>query len=239
MKCIILCAGYATRLYPLTLAKPKSLLPIRGEPLLNNIIKKLRDLEDIDEIIIVTNDKFYYPFVWWLQNLDLRIKDKIEILNDGTNNNESRLGGLGDLKFALEARKIEEDVLVLLGDNYFNFDLRNLVHFYKQIADTCLGVIQLDKDRIRNFGVVSVDDNNKILNFEEKPEIPRSNLASTGIYIFKADDLKHIDECLNRGLKEGPGHLVNYLVDKKSVYAYKFDGWWFDIGTKEEYERLR
>lgn len=240
MKCVILCAGYATRLYPLTLAKPKPLLPIRGAPLLDYIIKKLRDLEDIDEIFIVTNDKFYYPFVWWLQNLDLRIKDKIEILNDGTNNNENRLGALGDLKFVIDSKKIDSDVLVILGDNHFNFELRNFVDFFKKVNESVVGVIPLDKDRLRNFGVVSINEDNKISEFQEKPEQPKSNLASTGIYLFKKEDLKFIDECLKDSLnKEGPGYLIKHLAERKSAHAYKFDGWWFDVGSKEEYERLR
>ena len=132
MKCVILCAGYATRLYPLTLDKPKALLLINNVPLLNYILHGLKNVSDIDEIFIVTNNKFYFNFVWWLENLNLggEIKSKVEIINDGTNGENDRLEGIGDLNFVMRSKNINDDVFVILGDNYFNFNLSGFVDFF-------------------------------------------------------------------------------------------------------------
>ena len=237
MKCVILCAGYATRLYPLTLNKPKALLEIRGKPLLTDIVERI--LNEIEKIYIVSNDKFYYNFVWWLENLKSEFKEKIEIINDETSTNENRLGGIGDLNFVIESKQIDDDILVILGDNYFNFNLDNFINFFKKVGGTVLGVVSLDKEQAKSFGVVEIADD-KISSFEEKPENPKSNLVSTGLYIFTKEDLKEIKEYMKTNLnKDGPGYLIKYFVGIKNVYAYKFDGWWIDIGSIEEYEKIK
>jgi len=237
MKGVILCAGYATRLYPLTLNKPKALLEIRGKPLLTDIVERIPN--EIEKIYIVSNDKFYYSFVWWLENLKSEFKEKIEIINDETSTNENRLGGIGDLNFVIESKQIDDDILVILGDNYFNFNLDNFINFFKKVGGTVLGVVSLDKEQAKSFGVVEIADD-KISSFEEKPENPKSNLVSTGLYIFTKEDLKEIKEYMKTNLnKDGPGYLIKYFVGIKNVYAYKFDGWWIDIGSIEEYEKIK
>ncbi|PJE81231.1 hypothetical protein COU58_03580, partial [Candidatus Pacearchaeota archaeon CG10_big_fil_rev_8_21_14_0_10_32_42] len=199
MKCVLLCVGYTPWLYPLTLNKPKALLEIRGKPLLDYTIERIPN--EIEKIYIVTNDKFYYNFIWWLEKLKSKAKDKIEIINDETSTNESRRGGIGGLNFVIESKQIDDDILVVLGDNYFNFNLSELINFFKKVEDTTLGVVSLDREQAKNFGVVEIVDD-KILSFEEKPENPKSNLVSTGLYIFTKEDLKEIKEYMKTDLNK-------------------------------------
>lgn len=235
MKAIILAAGYATRLYPLTINKPKALLPVKGIPILNYIIKKIDKIDEIDEIFIVTNDKFYEYFLNWSKNLSKKIK----IINDKTSNNETRLGGIGDLNFVIEKEKINDDILVVLGDNLFDFNLKAIIDFFKIINKTLIGVYEVNNlEELKRLGVVEIK-NNKITSFEEKPQNPKSTLSSIGIYIYTKSDLNKIKEYMRTDKpKDGPGYLVEYLLTIQDVYAFKLSGLWYDIGSKETYEKV-
>ena len=239
MKAIILCAGYATRLYPLTLDKPKSLLPISGKPILNYIIEKIEKLDDADEIFIVTNEKFYPVFSKWLDDSKL-FNIKIKIINDGTKTNETRLGGIGDLDFAIRKEKINEDLLVVLGDNLFDFDLDGMIFSFGKNKTPTVGIYDLkDKEQARNFGVFEIK-NNKIISIEEKPQNPKSATISTGIYLFPKDDLKKIGDYMKTEKpKDGPGFLIMDFFNSRDIYAFEFFGKWFDIVTKEIYEKVK
>jgi len=232
MECVILCAGYATRLYPLTLDKPKALLPINGTPLLSHIIKKIP--ESIENITIVSNEKFFPHFCSWAETHPR----KTYILNDRTSSNESRLGGIGDLFFAIENKPINDNLLVILGDNFFDFDLENFINFFNSVNCTTLGVCSLKDQDLRNLGVVEVSEG-KIISFEEKPINPKSELAAIGIYAFTRNDLLFIREYMKTELpKDGPGFLIKYFLSRKSVHSFIFKGNWFDIGSKEIYSRI-
>jgi len=146
MKCIILCAGYGTRLYPLTIDKPKPLLDIDGRTMLDHIIDRIEQVQEIDSLFIATNDKFYMQFVWWLNNYKGR--KKIEIINDGTSTNETRIGGIGDLALVIESKGIDDDILVIAGDNLFFFDMKRFIDFFnekKGIAVALYDVKSLDE----------------------------------------------------------------------------------------------
>ena len=239
MKAIILCAGYATRLYPLTLDKPKSLLPIFGKPILNYIIEKIEDIGGIDEIFVVINDRFSDAFAGWLGDFGKFFEKKIKIINDGTNTNETRLGGIGDLDFAIKREKISDDLLVILGDNFFDFSLTSFLEFFKRTKRICVGVYDLkDKEQAKKFGVLKVG-NNRLISFEEKPQNPESTIISTGIYLFPREDLKRVSDYMKTDKsKDGPGYFILDLLKTQEIHTFEFKGKWFDIGTKEIYERV-
>ncbi|MDD5700329.1 MAG: nucleotidyltransferase family protein [Candidatus Nanoarchaeia archaeon] len=231
MKAVILCAGYATRLYPLTLDRPKPLLPIRNRAVLDYIIDRLP--KSVNKTFVVSTDKFYKDFLEWGKD-----KKEVTILNDGTSTNETRLGGIGDLWLAIEKEKIDEDILVILGDNLFDFNLDEFSEFAAKINETAIGVCEVNGDDIRKFGVVEISGS-KIVSFEEKPEKPRSNLASTGIYFFTRKDLARIRDYMKTNEpKDGPGYLIKYFYARYGVHAFALKGRWFDIGSKETYYKL-
>lgn len=239
MKCIILCAGYGTRLYPLTIDKPKPLLDIDGKTLLDHIIDKIELIQEIDEIFIVANEKFYLQFIWWLNHYKGR--KKIEIINDGTSANESRLGGIGDLALAIESKNIDDDIFAIAGDNLFFFDVKRFIDFFndkKGIAVALYDVKSLDE--AKKFGVVALDSSLKIIDFEEKPEAPKSTLISTACYIFRKEDLQGIKDYMKTSNnKDGPGFLIKHFYPKKDVYGFVFNEPWFDIGSIEQYNAVR
>jgi glucose-1-phosphate thymidylyltransferase len=236
MKAIILCAGYATRLYPLTENVPKPLLSIREKPLLNYILERIEGIDLIDQIFIVTNNKFYSNFCSWKKSFYFS-KD-IKIINDGTLSNQDRLGGLGDLNLVLESEMINDDILVVAGDNLFDFDLQKFIKFFKQKDKCTIGLYDLeDLEKAKNFGILRIDSSNKIISFFEKPENPKSTLISTAIYLYNEKELERIKQYMeSTGSKEGPGYLIPYFLKFQDVYGYVFKGKWWDVGTKENYK---
>lgn len=238
MKAVILCAGYATRLYPLTLNRPKALLEIKGRPILDHIIAKIEEVGCIDEVFVVTNSKFYDHFLEWKNSRNL--KKKIFILNDMTFSNEDRLGGIGDLNFAISSRKIDDDILVVLGDNYFESNLNDAVEFFKKRNECVLAIKDLGSlEDAKKFGVVKAE-NGKIVSFEEKPQNPDSSFISTGIYIFPRKSLISIKDYMKTDLpKDGLGFLIHHFLKSQDVFAFPLEGFWHDIGDVKTYEMLK
>ena len=224
----------------MTLDKPKSLLEINGKPVLSYLVEKIERLDNVDEIFIVTNEKFYSHFDEWLKENQKKFAKKIKIVNDETKTNETRLGGIGDLNFVLEKEKISDDLLVVLGDNLFDFDLISFLQFFKKINEVVVGVYDLkDFEEAKNFGVFEIK-NSKLLSFEEKPQNPKTTIISTGIYFFPEKDLKKIGEYMKTEKpKDGPGFLILDLLNSQGVHTFEFKGKWFDVGTKETYEKLK
>lgn len=226
MKAIILAAGYGTRLKELGINTPKPLLPVAGKPVIDYIIDKINHL--VDEIVVVTNEKFHKEFLEWKNN---HANKKITVLNDGTTSNEDRLGCVGDMRFALKQANIDDDVLIIAGDNLFQFDISSI--FNHQVSS--IGVIDLkDPAKLANkFGTVLLDDKNQIIDFEEKPANPKSSLAATLIYFLKKKDvdfLRNFD-----GADEG-GLFIRSLCQNREVYGAVFDETWIDIGNPEQYK---
>jgi glucose-1-phosphate thymidylyltransferase len=237
MKCVLLCAGYATRLYPLTENQPKPLLSVGEKPIVEHIIDRVSKLEDIDEILIVTNSKFAPHFVSWLN--DYKSEKQIKIIDDGTLNNKDRLGAVGDINFVLKHENIAGDLLVVAGDNLFEFSLNELISFFKQKQHSVLAFCDLkDKRKIsKKYGAGILDEDGKLVDFEEKPEHPKSTLAATVVYVLTQKDVERIGEYLKSSERwDNPGDFMVWLSNKVPVYGFTFSEKWFDIGSFEALE---
>jgi glucose-1-phosphate thymidylyltransferase len=236
VKVVILCAGYATRLYPLTLNCPKPLLPVGGRPLLNVIVNRIEELGDVGEIFVVTNERFFGHFEAWAR--ELGSSKKIKVLNDGSTTNENRLGAIRDLDLALQKAGISEDCLVVAGDNLFQFSLRGFVAGARRRSAVALGVVDVkSREAAKRYGIVETDGEGRIARFLEKPDDPPTTLASMGLYFIPAQKLFLIGEYLREHENpDAPGYFFRWLLGKEPVYAHPFEGGWFDIGDLESYE---
>lgn len=235
MKAIILAAGFATRLYPLTQDKSKSLLEIKGKPIIDYILEKIKEIP-IDEIIIITNNKFYNNFTAWRENR--KDIEKIKILNNGVSFEKEKLGSIGDLLFVIDREKIDEDILVISGDNLFKCSLKKAYDvFKKENKDLSIFYDVQDTEEAKRFGVALVKDN-FLVDFQEKPPEPKSTLCSTSIYFYKKETMGLIKK-FNREAenKDQPGLFLQWLYKKVPVYSYVTKEKWIDIGTKEALEK--
>ena len=236
MDAIILAAGYATRLYPLTENTPKPLLYVAGKPIIEHIISKLEKIKSIDKIYIVTNDRFKQHFKKWLAGFDA---DKsIEIINDGTKSNEDRLGALGDVNFVINTKNIDNDVIIVAGDNLFDVSLIDVVNFFKKRKSNVIVLHDVnDFELAKYYGVVEVS-NNLVVNFKEKPPNPISTLVSTGIYLFSKKTISLIEKYIAQGNNpDKTGSFIEWLHKRKAVYSYVTDKKWYDIGSVEQLEK--
>lgn len=238
MKAIILAAGYATRLYPLTKDRPKALLEVGSMPILDHIVENVEQIPAVDEIFIITNEKFYKHFTDWRDQRQGGLP--ITVYNDGTTTEDTRLGAIGDLKFTIDKGKISDDIIVLAGDNLIDFSILDFYDFYKQVDSDCVCVKKIPIEDASRMGIVQVDDNNRIVDFEEKPDKPKSDLGAFAIYIYKKDSLAMIDKYLSEGNNtDAPGNLPAWLCKRQPVYAYVFEGNCYDIGTHEAYKEVQ
>lgn len=238
MKAIIPVAGYATRLYPLTENNPKALIPVGGKLMLDWIVKKIGEVSSVDEIVIISNDRFASHFVKWAQTA-MTDKD-IHVINDSTKSNDDRLGTIGDIALAVQAKNINEDMLVIGGDNLFEFSLVDFVDFARERDSSALAVFDIKNLSLASqFGVVTLDSSQKITDFVEKPKQPSSSLVATLCYFLKKEDVALIRQYLAEGNKpDRAGDFIAWLHKKSSVYGFSFRENWFDIGTPEQYEQV-
>ncbi len=239
MKAVILCAGFATRLYPLTLNTPKPLLLVGGKPLLDHIIGMLEDIPEIDDAVVITNAKFKQNFLDWQKTVSF--SKRIKVINDISMSNDDRLGAIRDLQLAVKEAKIEDDVLVMAGDNLYDFSLKAFVDSaLRHRPDITVGAVNLEDKALvaKKYGVLQTDAGGKVTLFLEKPENPPSALVSMGLYFFPKARLGRIDEYLtNKENPDAPGYFIKWLLARDTVRAYPFKGGiWYDIGDLNSYE---
>jgi glucose-1-phosphate thymidylyltransferase len=232
MKAIILAAGYATRLHPLTLNQPKPLLKVGDKPIIEHILKKIEKIETIGQVFIVTNEKFYPTFLEWREGFNSHLD--IEIVNDRTTCNEDRLGAIGDINFVIKTQNIQSDLLIVGGDNLFEEELTDFVHFFKEKGSSILLNDVNCNDLAKLYGIVSLNENSQITNFIEKPEEPESTLASTLIYALKKEHLPTIRETIELGKADRAGDFIAHLSKKSQVFGKSLNGRWFDIGSIDQ-----
>lgn len=241
MKALLLAAGYATRLYPLTLDKPKALLPVARRPIIDYILENIKRVKYIDEIFVVTNRKFYDNFREWLD--EAKRRPPVSVIDDGTLSNDDRLGAIGDIAFAIKNKNIRDGLLVVGADNIFDAELSDFVKFAVSKKDSnCIGLYDLaDKESAAKYGVVSIAPDGKVTDFQEKPKYPESTLISTCVYYFPGGKTALIKKYLDGGaagnLKDASGNYIKWLKDNDLVYGYVLSGKWYDIGDIESYKK--
>ncbi|MBU0470392.1 MAG: nucleotidyltransferase family protein [Nanoarchaeota archaeon] len=232
MKALILAGGYATRLYPLTQNQAKPLIKVADQPIVSHIMKKIEKVKEIDEVYVVTNNRFYPDFELWAKNN--KFSKKIKVINDGTKSNETRLGAVGDLHFVLKKENISDDLLIIAGDNLFGFELRDFVDFFKERKSSTVAFYDMkDIDKVRGKYGVGILDGSRVIGFEEKPLDPKSALASTACYLLTAKDLLRVGKYVEQGKVDHPGDLIKYLAKESEMHGFVFTEHWYDIGSFE------
>lgn len=235
MECILLAAGYATRLYPLTENKPKALLKLGSKTILDMVAEKIEKVEDINHIYIVTNHRFAGQFSDWAK--EYKGTKKVEVLDDGTTSNDNRLGAIGDIEFVIRQKKIDDELFVLASDNIFDFELTDMMDLFRSKDGDVIAAHYIeDKNVLKAMGVVKLEEGGKVTEFVEKPAEPQSNYGALPFYIYRKSTVPMIDKYLKDGNNpDAPGYFVGWLVDRADVYAYQFDVMAIDIGTPESY----
>jgi glucose-1-phosphate thymidylyltransferase len=232
VKALVLAAGYATRLYPLTLDRPKALLQVGGKPMLDRVLERLQAM-GVDETIVVTNAKFTPHFEEWARD-----KEQVTIVNDGTASNDDRLGAIGDIGFVLDELGIEDDLVVVAGDNLFGEDIAGFASYGRDVDAPVIAVHDIgDLGRMHEYNQIQIDDDGRIVFFEEKPAEPRTTLAGVALYYYPRSTLPLVREYLAEGNNpDQPGRLIQWLYPRTSVYTWRLPGEWYDIGSAETLE---
>ena len=232
---IILAAGYATRMYPLTLNFPKPLLEVGGKKIIDHLLED-GERSGIERFIVVSNHKFISLFREWAEG-----KENVMVLDDGSVDNEHRIGAVKDIEFAIEKAGINDDTLILAGDNVLDFSLSSFIEYGKKKGTSCImRHRESDRARLRKTGVVTIDQSDLVLSMEEKPKEPKSEWAVPPFYYYVKEDLPLIKEGIENGCgTDAPGSFVSYLAERRPVHAFLMPGKRFDVGSIEGYEKIR
>lgn len=238
MKALILAAGYATRLYPLTQKRAKPLLPVGDRPILDYIVDALDATGQVRQIMVVSNHHFVDQFKSWREAHPLSAR--IHIVDDGSRSSSDRRGAIGDIDFVIQKERVKEDLLVVAGDNLFRFGLSGFLESAQDRSPhITVGVVDI-RDRLaaRRFGIVTLGDAHRVTAFFEKPVRPPTSLVAIGLYYFPKPTLPLVRQYLKlASRKDEPGHYIHWLVEQGSVYGFVFKDRWYDIGDLDAYEK--
>ncbi len=236
MKALILGAGYATRLYPLTASRPKPLLPVADRPMLDWIVESLAGVPGIDRTYLVTNERYAQQYTSWLH--EAKAPWPVELINDGSTTDQDKLGAVGDLQLAIEKKSIRDDLLVIAGDNLLRMDLGAFAREFERRRGTLIALKDMTgSPLIRRYSVVTLDADRRILEFEEKPAYPQSSLIAICLYLFPGAELSLVERYLSEGHnRDAPGYYIQWLHRVTRVYGHVFKDLWFDIGDIDSYD---
>ncbi len=237
MKCLILAAGYATRLYPLTENFPKPLLEVKGKTILDWLIDDIDSLGLVDEYVVISNHKFAHHFENWAKNKSQRVA----VVDDGTSSNETRLGAVRDIQFAIEQLGLDDDMLVIAGDNLLDFSLTKFIKYAKEKNTSCImRYFEGNQEKLKKCGVVLIDANDRILEMAEKPQEPKSNWCCPPFYYYTKEDAKLVEKGINGGCGvDAPGSYIAWLCTQTPVHAMEMPGKRYDIGNLESYKKVQ
>lgn len=237
MKCLILAAGYATRLYPLTENYPKPLLKVRDKTILDWLVDDIDTAGLVDEYVVISNHKFAHLFENWAKT---KIQ-KITVVDDGTDTNETRLGAVKDIQFAIDKLGLDDDMLVIAGDNVLDFSLTKFISYAKNKNTSCImRYYEPDDKKLLKCGVVTIDENDKILNMTEKSPMPTTHWCCPPFYYYTKDDVKLVQKGIDSGCgTDAPGSYIAWLCIQTTVHAMEMPGKRYDIGNLESYEKVK
>lgn len=237
MKCLILAAGYATRLYPLTENFPKPLLTVGEKTILDWLVDDIDTLGTVDEYVVISNHKFAKHFEEWAA----KKTQKITVVDDGTESNETRLGAVKDIQFAIDKLSLDDDMLVIAGDNVLDFSLTKFISYALHKKSSCImRYFEASEKKLVKCGVVEIDENDKILGMEEKPAQPKSNWCCPPFYYYTKEDAKLVQKGIESGCgTDAPGSYIAWLCTQTTVHAMEMPGRRYDIGNLESYAEVQ
>jgi len=237
MKCLILAAGYATRLYPLTENFPKPLLTVGEKTILDWLVDDIDEAGLVDEYVVISNHKYAHHFDAWAAKKN----QKITVVDDETSSNETRLGAVKDIQFTIDKLQLDDDMLVIAGDNVLDFSLTKFVRYAKEKNTSCImRYYEAEQKKLSKCGVVEIDGNDRILSMEEKPAQPRSNWCCPPFYYYTKEDARLVEKGIASGCgTDAPGSYIAWLCTQVPVHAMEMPGSRYDIGNLESYEKVQ
>ena len=237
MKCLILAAGYATRLYPLTENFPKPLLEVGGKTILDWLVDDIDTAGLVDEYVVISNHKYAHHFETWAKTKTM----KVTVVDDGTSSNETRLGAVKDIQFAIEKLSLDDDMLVIAGDNVLSFSLTRFLTYARKKGTSCImRYFESNEQKLSKCGVVQIDETDRILGMEEKPAQPKSHWCCPPFYYYTREDARLVAKGIEAGCgTDAPGSYIAWLCGQTTVYAMEMPGKRFDVGNLESYNKIR